>query len=718
MAHNVLYLGKSGVSQVCGQRVAFCGGSWNPSIWRDSFENPSGEASEDEWDPHITNRSIQHILSDPSFKAIRPPVQAQDSSPATSQRQPQTLAEARRQAAAHVDLAEASSRALEEERARPIVDLLLTNVWPLGITSLSRTALPHPSADAWGCPPLAQLARRGKPRYFFSLAPGSEADAPPVPGLDGEEGDALRRNGAWWAREPYENKSLFSRDQWQYPTRFLSLATFSNPEKKKWFMAIALQPAVASPSAEITRPADVSANPFETGSASGTKGGAKRSRSAAADGPAPAADGLEGDPTSNYRFAKRGRTAAPGTRPPEEYRCKICGSAEHYIKDCPERHRPPKGYTCRICGSGEHFIRDCPDGGGGPSTTTSGAPDAHAGAARRPHLPPEGYVCKVCSSSEHYIRDCPVRADERQARRAALTAVAPQDCWFCLSNPKSANHLIAHIAEDTYLALPKGQLPRADAGQEVEVEEAATGEEGEAREGGGRDKTRARAGGVPGGGHVLIIPIAHVPSLYAPGADRGLRAEVERYRAAVKRMYGAYGAVAFCWELGRTSHTRAGHTQTQMVPVDRAQARGLAQAFRAAAAEHQWAFLEGARARRFLQQDPDEAEAEAEAEGEGGDKKDQKEDGQGAVPDEMTKDVDSPTAGPDYVRIDIGDEVFAMEARGPRFPLAFPRTFLAEFLGVPERADWKACAHSEGIERAETEEFKEAFQEWAGELDG
>lgn len=54
-----------------------------------------------------------------------------------------------------------------------------------------------------------------------------------------------------------------------------------------------------------------------------------------------------------------------------------------------------------------------------------------------------------------------------------------ENCWFCLSNPQVTKHLIAAIGSETYVTLPKGQLPDVNADCPV-----------------------------PGGGHVLIIPVS------------------------------------------------------------------------------------------------------------------------------------------------------------------------------------------------------------------
>jgi hypothetical protein len=77
-----------------------------------------------------------------------------------------------------------------------------------------------------------------------------------------------------------------------------------------------------------------------------------------------------------------------------------------------------------------------------------------------------------------------------------------------LSNPSLAKHLIISVGEECYLTFPKGPLVPAR----------------------GAEK-RAEIPKVPGGGHVLIVPIAHFVTLGT--IPRELRAsilgECERY---------------------------------------------------------------------------------------------------------------------------------------------------------------------------------------------
>ena len=125
--------------------------------------------------------------------------------------------------------------------------------------------------------------------------------------------------------------------------------------------------------------------------------------------------------------------------------------------------------------------------------------------------PKPGYVCRACGSEGHYLEDCLVanqrapQGERRGGKRGPPKEIAPDECWFCLSNPNLAyvrlscfifnfsymiyvdrKHLIVAIGSECYVTLPKGQIiPTQSAADHVDV---------------------------PGGGHVLVVPITHYPT--------------------------------------------------------------------------------------------------------------------------------------------------------------------------------------------------------------
>jgi len=88
---------------------------------------------------------------------------------------------------------------------------------------------------------------------------------------------------------------------------------------------------------------------------------------------------------------------------------------------------------------------------------------------------------------------------------------------------------------------------------------------------------------VPGGGHVLIIPIAHHPTLLAIPADDATKilSEIETYKEALRKCYEKYNAVPVVWEVGRIGG-RGGHAHVQIVPVPKELAGQVASSFKIA----------------------------------------------------------------------------------------------------------------------------------------
>lgn len=127
--------------------------------------------------------------------------------------------------------------------------------------------------------------------------------------------------------------------------------------------------------------------------------------------------------------------------------------------------------------------------------------------------------------------------------------LGPAECWFCLSNPKVTKHLIVSIGTETYTTLPKGQLPPTVQPGKL-VQNKITGVP-ELPAGASEEKGPKSL--VPGGGHVLVIPISHYPTLAAiPKEDAGpIKEEIDRTKEALKKTYAEYGCVPVAFEVGR-----------------------------------------------------------------------------------------------------------------------------------------------------------------------
>jgi len=229
--------------------------------------------------------------------------------------------------------------------------------------------------------------------------------------------------------------------------------------------------------------------------------------------------------------------------------------------------------------------------------------------------------------------------------------ISPDECWFCLSNPGLTKHLIVSIGTEVYLTLPKGQLPPTDS-------DVST------------------PGRVPGGGHCLLIPVAHyptfssIPSALAPA----VLSELDIYKAALSKLYSQHRAVPVYFEVSRNSGRGAGgHAHVQVVPIPEGRKDGVEQAFKAyGGIQMSW------------EKDP-----------------------LGALHDAVEK-------GLNYFRVDLPDgrKMVHILKHGKPFNLQFGREALAHFLDLNERADWKACSQTEDEEIQDAQAFKAAFTEF------
>ncbi|KAJ7074079.1 CwfJ C-terminus 1-domain-containing protein-like protein [Mycena amicta] len=479
-----------------------------------------------------------------------------------------------------------------------LIDILLTNAWPAAVVNHSAAPLPSPELAQIGAPPLDDAIRKIKPRYHFAASGGKPA--------------------MFWEREPFVWDDESSR-----VSRFVSLGAFggetTSAKKQRWFYAFSITPNTPT-TAPPTRPANATKNPFTERVVRAVK--------------RPFESTAEGE---NFIFGnvphpqKRTRMAPlePG-KPPPGYKCH---RKQHLINDCPERIKPPEGYVCRLCDTPGHLVRDCPsrfqlgDTGG--------------------RKPKPGYICRACGSEEHHIDDCPSSSqrpgymrDGRGRRGGPPKEIAPDECWFCLSNPNLAKHLIVAIGAECYVTLPKGQIPPTQSASDPTL--------------------------VPGGGHVLIVPITHYPTFSTIPRDLAgpIIEETEKHKAALRAMFAKYGAAMVAFEVGRLS-AKGGHAHVQAVPVPLALKAKVEDAFRS----------EGRMMGVDFEEDADAA-LESCAGGRGS-----------------------------YFRVDLPDGkklVHLIKDHGP-FNIQFGRSVLTA------EEDWKACVLAEDEEREDAQAFKAAF---------
>lgn len=257
-------------------------------------------------------------------------------------------------------------------------------------------------------------------------------------------------------------------------------------------------------------------------------------------------------------------------------------------------------------------------------------------------------------------------SNDRPTKRARQAPPTPQECFFCLSNPNLATHLITSIADNTYLTTAKGPLS---------------------------DASTFPALGFPA--HILIIPLSHSPTI-ASISDTEVRSgtynEVHRYRRALHSLLIAkskdnFGAVT--WEVSRAEGI---HIHWQFLPVpSNLITKGLVEAAFKVEAENE-------KYPRFKNEEIGDGTTEkadyfrvwiwrpGEEEKDGGELRDGE--------------------------AELGKEISLVLPLSPdfRFDLQFGRRVMAKLLQLEARMNWRDCQQSEAEETQDAEAFKKAFK--------
>ncbi|KAF2088484.1 hypothetical protein K490DRAFT_64534 [Saccharata proteae CBS 121410] len=257
------------------------------------------------------------------------------------------------------------------------------------------------------------------------------------------------------------------------------------------------------------------------------------------------------------------------------------------------------------------------------------------------------------------------RHQRRSNKRQRAPPPTPDQCFFCLSNPNLATHLITSIGTDAYLTTAKGPLSTAT--------------------------TYAPALKFPC--HILIIPLTHSPTLATIDDAESRKStynEMQRYRHSLQSMLSNIGKNeigAVTWEVSRAGgiHT---HWQFLPVPADLIR-RGLV-----------------------------EAAFKVEAENEKYPKFEKKDVGDGFEEgnDFFRLMIWSPPKVDDATEKET-NLVLPLDYSSFRFDLQFGRRVLAKLLGLENRMHWQECGQTHEDEVGDAEAFKSAFKAFDFSLD-
>jgi hypothetical protein len=288
-----------------------------------------------------------------------------------------------------------------------------------------------------------------------------------------------------------------------------------------------------------------------------------------------------------------------------------------------------------------------------PPGTTSSPFTPPSGPRKRPALDPQPY-------SRHGHDDYRNKRQKGYRGERYRPPPGPQECFFCLSNPNLATHLISSIGDDAYLTIAKGPLTTAETNAELGIKFPA---------------------------HVLIIPLTHSPTMAMITGEENVGqktfAEMTKFREILqtmiaKRSDGKLGTVTY--EISRASGVHT-HWQFIPMPVETIQKGLVEAAFRVEAENLSYppfqvrdpgiGLKDGDFFRVWVWTPPTEE-----------------------APEGMTK----------CLTMAFDDHL--------RFSLQFGRTVLAKLLGLEKRIQWRDCAQTEDEEKRDMEAFKTAFREF------
>ena len=285
-----------------------------------------------------------------------------------------------------------------------------------------------------------------------------------------------------------------------------------------------------------------------------------------------------------------------------------------------------------------------------PTGTTASPFVARPNERKRTALEPEPYS-RYGGGNDHK------RGRGRRGQRQPPPG--PGECFFCLSNPNLATHLIASIGDDAYLTIAKGPLTTATTNASLGINFPA---------------------------HALIIPLSHSPTLALIPEEESKNntyIEMNKYKEALQKMIAQrsenkLGAVTYEISKGNGVHT---HWQLIPMPIETIQKGLVEAAFRVEAENLQYPAFEvrdpeigqndGDFFRVWIWTPPTEQ-----------------------APEGTTKCITMPF---DW---------------NVRFNLQFGRTVLAKLLSLEKRIQWRDCAQTEAEEKQDAESFKSAFKEF------
>ncbi|EMR09433.1 hypothetical protein PNEG_02376 [Pneumocystis murina B123] len=458
-------------------------------------------------------------------------------------------------------------------------DILVTFEWPKDIHKFSCKKM---SKMIPGVQSIAKVTSYIQPKYHFSS------------------------NGSiFYEREPYKNISIEDRQKTNI-TRFISLGSLDNPDKERSSYAFNITASSLYDTSNTLNIPNVTRNPFTEEINTNSK---------------EIKHNLE---DSQYTFFWNKESSNSIKR--QKHDTEISKSYDHIIKkEKKETNSDQVPQNCiQIHNITDHLIYN--------------SSKLNKEKYEKESTIPPNYTCKICMQKGHWIQNCPQKKTTA-SRKPIRNHPKLEFCFFCLSDPRIARHLITSIGSETYLALPKGPLTTSS--------------------------TNSPSLSFPG--HVLIIPIAHVPTINAieeVNRDK-TKEEMERYRISINEMFKSKGCDTVAFEISRINGI---HLHWQVIPIKKNLSDELENTFISMGNEKKYNF----------------------------EKRD------------IKKDEEN------YLRIWLPNNTILVHIIKPEtyFDLKFARYVISKVLNLEERSDWKNCVQTNEQEFQDSIQFKKHFKDF------
>lgn len=270
-------------------------------------------------------------------------------------------------------------------------------------------------------------------------------------------------------------------------------------------------------------------------------------------------------------------------------------------------------------------------------------------------IPPSNAPKEVSATNKRSLEDTNT-AQENTVKKVKV--VPPDKCFFCLSNPNVEIHMVISIGKTSYMTIAKGPLSRPSSGLTFS-------------------------------GHILIIPIEHLPTLrskYSKIEDSEVFDEMSKYESAVARMFLEMSDLRMItFEVNRESNV---HHHIQMVPVHKSALSSFPKALEEKVQANNEIFTKNHKL-EFKK-----------------------------YTDRNAPEIIDITNNHDFIlfTIHMDDKreywIAKIHDKSKTIDLQFPRRVLSIVLRSPKRIHWEKCQQTRFREIQECEEFQKVYRDY------